>query len=215
MTPRVAARAAILAVVLAGACLLGADFSRPDPASFTLGQTTEQEIRARFGKPSGQVSARVGDKLVTTLRYAYAEARSVAVPVRIMAYAFHEGRLVGFDYMSSFAADQTVFDELAAKRIRRGISTRAEVLDLMGKPSGQFIYPSSYAGLPGHHADVYSHSRSEKLPSGVTLETTTKVLTVVFDEHDVVAETHLVVTTSSKPLKLTPDTMHPPHGGLS
>jgi hypothetical protein len=215
MTPRVAARAAILAVVLAGACLLGADFSRPDPASFTLGQTTEQEIRARFGKPSGQVNARVGDKLVTTLRYAYAEARTVAVPVRIMAYAFHEGRLVGFDYMSSFAADQTVFDELAAKRIRRGISTRAEVLDLMGKPSGQFIYPSSYAGLPGHHADVYSHSRSEKLPSGVTLETTTKVLTVVFDEHDVVAETHLVVTTSSKPLKLTPDTMHPPHGGLS
>ena len=215
MTPRVAARVAILAVVLAGACLLGADFSRPDPASFTLGQTTEQEIRARFGKPSGQVNARVGDKLVTTLRYAYAEARSVAVPVRIMAYAFHEGRLVGFDYMSSFSADQTAFDEVAAKRIRRGISTRAEVLDLMGKPSGQFIYPSSYAGLPGQHADVYSHSRSEKLPSGVTLETTTKVLTVVFDEHDVVAETHLVVTTSSKPLKLTPDTMHPPHGGLS
>jgi len=215
MTPRVAARAAILAVVLAGACLLGADFSRPDPASFTLGQTTEQEIRARFGKPSGQVNARVGDKLVTTLRYAYAEARSVAVPVRIMAYAFHEGRLVGFDYMSSFAADQTVFDELAVKRIRRGISTRAEVLDLLGKPSGQFIYPSSYAGTPGHHADVYSHSRSEKLSSGVTLETTTKVLTIVFDEHDVVAETHLVVTTSSKPLKLAPDTMHPPHGGLS
>jgi len=215
MTPRVAARAAILAVVLAGACLLGADFSRPDPASFTLGQTTEQEVRARFGKPSGQVNARVGDKLVTTLRYAYAEARSVAVPVRIMAYAFHEGRLVGFDYMSSFAADQTVFDELAVKRIRRGISTRAEVLDLLGKPSGQFIYPSSYAGTPGHHADVYSHSRSEKLSSGVTLETTTKVLTIVFDEHDVVAETHLVVTTSSKPLKLAPDTMHPPHGGLS
>jgi len=215
MTPRPAARVAILAVVLAGACLLGADFSRPDPASFTLGQTTEQEIRARFGKPSGQVNARVGDKLVTTLRYAYAEARSVAVPVRIMAYAFHEGRLVGFDYMSSFAADQTVFDELAVKRIRRGISTRAEVLDLLGKPSGQFIYPSSYAGTPGHHADVYSHSRSEKLSSGVTLETTTKVLTIVFDEHDVVAETHLVVTTSSKPLKLAPDTMHPPHGGLS
>ena len=215
MPPPRFSRSGVLAVLLAGACLLGADFSRPDPASFTLGQTTEQEIRARFGKPSGQVNARVGDKLVTTLRYAYAEARSVAVPVRIMAYAFHEGRLVGFDYMSSFAADQTVFDELAAKRIRRGTSTRAEVLDLLGKPSGQFIYPSSYAGLPGHHADVYSHSRSEKLSSGVTLETTTKVLTVVFDEHDVVAETHLVVTTSSKPLKLTPDTMHPPHGGLS
>jgi outer membrane protein assembly factor BamE (lipoprotein component of BamABCDE complex) len=215
MTPRRSARVAILAVVLAGACLLGADFGRPDPASFALGQTTEQEIRTRFGTPTGQTSARVGDKVVTTLRYAYAEARSVAVPVRIMAYAFHEGRLVGFDYMSSFTADQTLFDELAVKRITRGVSTRAEVLALMGKPAGQFIYPSSYVATPGHHADVYSHSRSEKLPSGVTLETTTKVLTVTFDEHDVVAETHLVVTTSSKPLKLTPDTMHPPPGGLS
>jgi len=215
MTPRRSARVAILAVVLAGACLLGADFGRPDPASFTLGQTTEQEIRTRFGQPSGQTSARVGDKVVTTLRYAYAEARTVAVPVRIMAYAFHEGRLVGFDYMSSFAADQTLFDELAVKRITRGVSARAEVLALMGKPAGQFIYPSAFVAIPGHYADVYSHSRSEKLPSGVTLETTTKVLTVTFDEHDVVTETSLVVTTSSKPLKLTPDTMHPPHGGLS
>jgi hypothetical protein len=132
-----------------------------------------------------------------------------------MAYALHEGRLVGFDYMSSFAADQTTFDELALKRIKRGETTRIEVLDLVGKPTGQFIYPSAYVTAPGRRADVYSHSRSEKLASGVTLETTTKVLTVTYDEHDVVVETHLVITTSTKPLKLTPDTMHPPHGGFS
>jgi len=215
MTPRRSARVGIVAAVLAAACLLGADFSRPDPASFTLGQTTEAEVRARFGKPSGEQATRIGGKLVTTLRYAYAEARSIAVPVRTMAYAFHEGRLVGFDYMSSFAADQTGFDELAAKRIKRGETTRGEVLDLVGKPSGQFIYPSTYANAPGRHADVYSHSRSEKLSGGVTLETTTKVLTVVYDERDVVAETSLMITTSGKELKLTPDAMHPPHGGLS
>ena len=208
MTPRRSARVAILAAVLAGACLLGADFGRPDPASFTLGQTTEAEIRARFGKPAGETAARVGGKLVTTLRYAYAEARSIAVPVRTMSYAFHEGRLVGFDYMSSFAADQTAFDELALKRIKRGETTRTETLDLVGKPTGQFVYPSFYATAPGRRADVYSHSRSEKLSAGVTLETTTKVLTITFD-------TSLVITTSSKPLKLTPDALRPPHGGLS
>jgi hypothetical protein len=215
MTPRRSARVRILAAVLAGACLLGADFGRPDPASFTLGQTTEAEIRARFGKPSGEATTRVGIKFVTTLRYAYAEARSIAVPVRTMAYTFHEGRLVGFDYMSSFAVDQTGFDELTVKQIKRGETTRTEVLDLAGKPSGQFIYPSVYAAVPGRRADVYSHSRSEKLSSGVTLETTTKVLTITYDEHDVVVETNLAITTSTRPLKLTPDTMHPPHGGLS
>lgn len=215
MTPRRSVRVGILTAVLAGACLLGADFSRPDPGSFTLGQTTEQEIRARFGKPAGEAAARIGGKLVTTLRYAYAEARSIAVPVRTMAYAFHEGRLVGFDYMSSFAADQTGFDELALKRIKRGETTRIEALDMVGKPSGQFIYPSAYATAPGRRADVYSHSRSEKLSSGVTLETTTKVLAIMFDEHDVVVEATLVITTSSKPLKSTPDASHPLHGGLS
>ena len=215
MTPRRSVRVGILTAVLAGACLLGADFSRPDPGSFTLGQTTEQEIRARFGKPAGEAAARIGGKLVTTLRYAYAEARSIAVPVRTMAYAFHEGRLVGFDYMSSFAADQTAFDELAVKRIKRGETTRTEALDLVGKPTGHFIYPSSYATAPGRRADVYSHSRSQKVASGVTLETTTKVLTITFDDHDVVVETNLVITSSSKPLKLVPDAMHPPHGGLS
>lgn len=215
MTPRRSARVRILTAVLAGACLLGAEFSRPDPASFALGQTTEQEIQARFGKPDGRATAKVGDKLVTTLRYAYAEARSTVVPVRTMAYAFHEGRLVGFDYMSSFAADQTAFDELAVKRIKRGETTRAEVLGLVGKPTGQFIYPSSYATTPGRRADVYSYSRSEKVPSGVTLETTTKVLVITFDDRDVVLETSLVTTSVSKPLKLAPDTMHPPHGGLS
>jgi hypothetical protein len=220
MTPRRSARVGILAAVLAATCLLGADFSRPDPASFTLGQTTEAEIRARFGKPAGETAARVGGKLVTTLRYAYAEARSIAVPVRTMSYALHEGRLVGFDYMSSFAADQTAFDELALKAVKRGETTRTETLDLVGKPTGQFIYPSFYATAAGRRADVYSHSRSEKLSGGVTLETTTKVLTITFDEHDVVVETHLVITTSSKPLKLTPDALRPSpmlllHGGLS
>jgi hypothetical protein len=215
MTPRRSVRVGILTAVLAGACLLGTDFSRPDPGSFTLGQTTEQEIRARFGKPAGEAAARIGGKLVTTLRYAYAEARSIAVPVRTMAYAFHEGRLVGFDYMSSFSADQTGFDELALKRIKRGETTRIDALDMVGKPSGQFIYPSAYAAAPGRRADVYSHSRSEKLSSGVTLETTTKVLAIMFDEHDVVVEATLVITTSSKPLKSTPDASHPLHGGLS
>jgi len=215
MTPSRSARVGILTALLAGACLLGADFSRPDPATFTLGTTTEQEIRARFGKPDGQVISRVGDRVVATLRYAHAEARSTVVPARSMVYTFHEGRLVGFDYSSSFPADQTAFDETLAKRIKRGETSRAEVLDLVGKPTGQFIYPSAYVTTPGRRADVYSYSRSEKLPPGSTLETITKVLVVTFDDRDVVIETSLVVTSISKPIQLAPDTKHAPHGGLS
>jgi hypothetical protein len=107
MTPRRSPRARILPVVLAGARLLGADFSRPDPATFTLGKTTEQEIGARFGQPNSRATTQGGERLVTTLRYTYAEPRSAAVPVQIMAYSFHEARLVGFGYLSSFEVDRT------------------------------------------------------------------------------------------------------------
>jgi hypothetical protein len=133
-------RARVVALILAGTCLLGADFSRPDPASFTLGTTTEVQIRQRFGPPYGQSTAEVGGRQVTTLQYTYAEMRSTVVPVRVMTYTFHEGRLVGFDYSSSFVVDETAFDESVAKKIKRGETTRAEVLALAGRPTGQFIY---------------------------------------------------------------------------
>jgi len=200
MPPRSSARARVVALVLAGACLLGADFSRPDPATFSLGTTTEQEIRQRFGQPYGQATARVGDKLVTTLQYTYVEVRSTALPARAMTYTFHEGRLVGFDYSSSFVVDETAFDESIAKQINRGESTRAEVLALAGTPTGQFIYPSPQATAPGRHAYVYGYSRSERLPSGRTIETTNKVLAIAFDDRDVVVEISLVITSISKPL---------------
>jgi hypothetical protein len=194
-------RVGILTAVLAGACLLGADFIRPDPATFTLGKTSEQEIRQRFSEPDSQTTTQVGDKAVTILRYAHAEARSTVVLARAMAYTFHEGRLVGFDYSSSFPADQTVFDESAVKRIKRGETTRAEVVALVGKPTGQFIYPSPYATTPGRRVDVYSYSRTETVPSGGTLETTNKVLAITFDDRDVVVESSLVMAATSKALK--------------
>ena len=198
MSPPPSARARVAALVLAGVCLLGADFSRPDPASFTLGTTTEQEIRQRFGTPSRQATARVGDKLVTTLQHTYVEVRSTALPARAMTYTFHEGRLVGFD--CSFVVDDTAFDESVTKKIKRGESTRAEVLALTGRPTGRFIYPSPQATTPGRRADVYGYSRSERLASGQTIETTNKVLAIVFDNRDVVVEISLVITSISKPL---------------
>ena len=219
-SPR-AARARVDAVLLAGAVLvagaglLGADFARPDPASFTLGTTTEVEIRQRFGPPYGQTTAQVGNGQVTTLQYSYAEVRSTAIPVRTMTYTFHEGRLVGFDYSSSFVLDETAFDESIAKKIKRGETTRTEVLALAGKPTGQFIYPSLQAPTPGWRAYVYGYSRSERLPSDLTIETTNKVLTIAFDDHDVVVEYSLVITSISKPLRPAPNALHPPNGGRS
>jgi hypothetical protein len=154
----------------------------------------------------------VAGRQVTTLQYTYAEMRSTVVPVRAMTYTFHEGRLVGFDYSSSFVVDETAFDESVAKKIKRGETTRAEVLALAGRPTGQFIYPSLQAPTPGRRAYVYGYSRSERLPSDLTIETTNKVLTIAFDDHDVVVEYSLVMTSISKPLRPAPNALQTPNG---
>ena len=199
MPPLPSACVRFVALVVAGLCLLGADFARPDPASFALGSTTEAEIRQRFGNPYGQTTSRVGDRVVTTLQYTYAEPRTGVIPARAMTYSFYEGRLVGFDYSSSFGADETAFDDKVVKRIKRGETTRTEVLAIAGPPTGQFIYPTPQATVPGRRAYVYGYSRSERL-APATLETANKVLTIAFDDHDVVAELSLVMTTISRPL---------------
>jgi|KBSSwiStaDraftv2_1062776.scaffolds.fasta_scaffold10082_11 hypothetical protein len=199
MPPLPSACVRFVALVVAGLCLLGADFARPDPASFALGSTTEAEIRQRFGNPYGQTTSRVGDRVVTTLQYTYAEPRTGVIPARAMTYSFYDGRLVGFDYSSSFGADETAFDEKVVKRIKRGETTRTEVLAIAGPPTGQFIYPTPQATVPGRRAYVYGYSRSERL-APATLETANKVLTITFDDHDVVAELSLVMTTISRPL---------------
>jgi hypothetical protein len=199
MPPLPSACVRFVALVVAGLCLLGADFARPDPASFALGSTTEAEIRQRFGNPYGQTTSRVGDRVVTTLQYTYAEPRTGVIPARAMTYSFYDGRLVGFDYSSSFGADETAFDDKVVKRIKRGETTRTEVLAIAGPPTGQFIYPTPQATVPGRRAYVYGYSRSERL-APATLETANKVLTITFDDHDVVAELSLVMTTISRAL---------------
>jgi len=194
-----AARA--LAILSAGFCLLGTDFGRSDLAGLVLGQTTEQQVRERFGDPARQSTSTVADKVVTSLHYSHAEPRSTLVPSRAMVLSFHEGTLVGFDFTSSFTTDDTSFDESTTRGIKRTVTTRAEVHRLVGPPTGSFVFPSPSVRVPGRRADAYSSSRTTRIAESRTIETTSKSLIVTFDEHDVVIETSLAVSTTSKPLR--------------
>ena len=190
---------AILAVMLASACLVGADFGRPDPETLVLGKTTEKEIRDRFGEPSSQSTAQVKDKVVTVVRYTQIEPRPAVVLGRTLVYSFYQDKLVGFDYSSSFENDKTDFDETLPGRIKRGETTLRQVLALLGRPTGQFIYPSPYVWAQDQRAFVYSYSRNDRPPPGGTLQTINKFLAITFDSHDVVAETSLSTTVTSRP----------------
>ena len=190
-----------LAILGAGFCLLGADFGRSDLAGLVLGQTTEQQARERFGDPARQSTNDVKDKVVTSLHYSHAEPRSTLVPARAMVLSFHEGRLVAFDFTSSFTTDDTTFDESIAREIKRAVTTRADVHRLVGRPTGEAVFPSPNVRVTGQRADSYTSSRTVRIAESRTIETTTKYLLVTFDERDVVIETNLTLSTTSKPLR--------------
>jgi len=69
--------------------------------------------------------------------------------------------------------------------------TLTQVVALLGKPTGMFIYPSEFVKVSDHRAYVYSYSRTDKSLWGGQLKTVTKTLIITFDPRDVVIETKL------------------------
>lgn len=181
----------LLVMVLCVGCASGADFKRPDATSFHLGQTSEKEIRDQYGDPRGETTLIRNEKTIKVLSYAHAEAAPYVekVPVRAMTYSFSEGRLVGFDYSSSFSSDKTDFDDTLVSQIVPGQTTQEQVVALLGKPTGMFVQP--LVKDPAQQAYIYSYSRTDKDPFATHIRRRTKTLSVTFDAKGIVVDKNL------------------------
>ncbi len=131
--------------VLAAGCA-GTDFTRPAPETLVLGKTTYAEINARYGSPYREGSRLKNDKNVRQATYAYAATGgeplvSGVTSARAMTYSFLDQVLVGHEFTSSFKSDHTDFDATRIPQIKKGETTRAQVIALLGPPTGSWIYP--------------------------------------------------------------------------
>ena len=80
-----------------------------------------------------------------------------ATPARVQNFYFAGGRLVGYEFVSSFRDDSTDFELARAAGIRKGVTTRARVLYMLGAPSGRYIFPMTPRAGEEALAYVYSH----------------------------------------------------------
>lgn len=124
----------------------GTDFVRPSSETFRLGQTTYAQVLQQMGEPRKTGDVLKNDKNVKTATYAYAATAGEpleegVIPARAMSYYFHNDILVGQEFLSSFKADNSNFDETKISAIAKGKTTRAEVIALLGRPSATFIAP--------------------------------------------------------------------------
>jgi hypothetical protein len=174
----------------------GQNFVRFKPSAFTLGQTKRAEVYARVGPhPNSFDSLQVHGKKVWTMTYSYTNnfskgLRPEITPSKAETYYFLNDVLVGMDYTDSFKGEGTDFDEKKITSIKKGESTKNDVIQLLGPPRGLYAPPlipdTSYRALVYYSRQM----ASDKLLSD-------KKLIVSYDRNDVV--TGVKYTASGKP----------------
>jgi hypothetical protein len=178
---------AIAAMGLALAGCAGNNFVRPDPSSFVLGKTTQQEISQRMGKPYRSGTVDKNGKSLQSFSYAYANVGGDSLykgvtAARSQGFYFADGTLVGTEYSSSFKADGSDFDESRVAMLEKGKSTKNDVISLFGPPGGEYIAPLATSD----RALVYMYSQTKG--SAFNLRFYLKSLVVSYNEAGTVTD---------------------------
>ena len=175
-----------LAIVIAGCA--GSKVSNEADDSLVLGQTTRQDVLQRLGSPYREGTTTKNGKQLKTLTYAFGAttgtpARDGIVPTRGQGFYFLNDKLAGYDFNSSWKEDQTDFNSAKVPEIKKGVSTRDDVLRLMGRPGGKYGYPL----IPNQseQADVYLYF--ETRGSAASMKIFQKHLVVTYDQRGVVS----------------------------
>lgn len=148
----------------------GRDFARPPGNILALGITTPADMLVTYGEPTERFEERADVALLNSfdqlrsrpdglrralfkgnverLRYSFSRATMVAMSdqatarIRLLDLSFWNGKPVAYNFSSSFNEDSTDFDEAKVQGVVRGRTTVGEVLNSLGTPGGQAIYPA-------------------------------------------------------------------------
>ena len=107
---------------------------------------------------------------------------------RKLEFKFHNNILVGYVYSSSWAEDPTDFDETKSAEIIQGVSTKTDVLQRLGKPSGYYIYPMIESRSGDAAVYYYTETRAGVATAAQTLS---KLLVVTFAANGIVSDVSL------------------------
>jgi outer membrane protein assembly factor BamE (lipoprotein component of BamABCDE complex) len=176
-----------ITAVLAGCA--GTDFKRPDPQSLVVGKSTAADVTRVMGAPRQVGEVLKNEQKIKTARYVYATTGgeslySGVVPARAMVFSTFNDVLIGQEFVSSFKIDATEFDDSKVKSIIKGKTTHQEVEALLGKPSGEVIYP--IIKKVGEKAYVYGYSHAKG--NAFNMKFYAKTLVVSLDPAGVVSD---------------------------
>jgi hypothetical protein len=172
-------------IVLSGCA--APSFVKPAPDKLSLGKSTREDIIQSVGNPPpAQSDATVNSEKVQLLNYAHGENPKFwgfIIEHRNLTYTVFDNIMVGEEYNSTYDNESTEFDTDKIPSIEKGKSTRADVIALLGKPSGEVLYPL-VADKKGRGL-VYAYSWARF--AGILTSTNSKLLIVSLNDNNVVS----------------------------
>jgi len=167
----------------------GTNFMRVTDEALILGKTTKEQIEARLGAPYQQGVITKNEQQMKTASYAYASSGGGAVaegviPARSQGFYFFNNKLVGYEFTSSWKSDSSNFNNEKIAQIRKGASTHKDVLRLLGKPGGKYIYPL----IEHKDREAINYLYSQTKGGAFNLKFYKKQLVVVFNKQGIVTD---------------------------
>ena len=183
-----------ITLLLALTSCAGKDFVRPSTDTFQLGKTTYSQVVQQMGEPRNTGVVEKNGKQIKSISYVYATVGGEALesgvtPARVQAYFFHKNILVGQEFISSFKSDSSNFDETKTNLIKKGKTTRSEVITIFGKPTATFIAPVVKESFDEAIGYAYTAVRGGPF-SG--MKAFTKILRISFDENNIVTDIEFI-----------------------
>jgi hypothetical protein len=186
----------LLVTALLSACG-GTNFIRSDADPLVLGTTSQVDIVKRLGAPRTTANITKNEVSIERTAYSYAEAIpfSTILSTRAMVFFFHDGLLVGYDYVSSFSGEKqaSTIDDEKVKQLKKG-DKKERVSELLGVPSGEFMFPMT--SPKGTTSVIYSFISTSRVPFLVGVKTISKNVTVTINSNGLISD---ISTTETKP----------------
>jgi hypothetical protein len=136
-----AAVAGFVLLALATGC--GSRLNHTNVRTFRLGQTTEGDLRAKFGKPDLTEDRSEGSGTRRVMRWTGDPGTPTMGSLRDVRFLVAEtrnGRMSGWIFASTApGAGRTKFNEANVPKIVKGQTTRDDALRLLGEPAGRAL----------------------------------------------------------------------------
>lgn len=179
---------AVVGAVLLAGCAATTGFVKLPDEQLVLGKTSESEIRQLKGKPYQESTGTKNEKPVKTLSYAYASTGGEANALDVTAaksqnFHIYQSKLAGHEFVSSWKEDSTDFDETKIKKIQKDVTTRNEVIKIMGPPGGKYRYPL----IPGREDEALVYAYNHVKGTAANLKRYNKLLVVSFNKQGIVS----------------------------